>query len=191
MNAALIRRRFMAAASTACEKGVWPLRWPGGDGRACVATDAVTVATFNVLADQYAHGGFHSHLEPLLLGWEHRLPHIIEQIEALEADLLALQEVRRGGCRFRRPAAGHGRTPWPSQVERPFFEQALLPHMRALGYDGWLQTRRRQPATRLGAGNVAPKEGVALFVRRGRLRADLVHRVRLADLLPPCRWALC
>lgn len=46
-----------------------------------------------ILADQYALGGFHSHLDPSLLRWEHRRPRIVQQIEALDADVLALQEV--------------------------------------------------------------------------------------------------
>eukprot|EP00887_Chlorella_sp_A99_P006946 scaffold2.g6946.t1 len=124
------------------------------------------VATFNILADGYALGGFHSHCPREWLEWGYRRPRLLAQIQAFDADVLCLQE-----------------------VERPFFEAELQPLMAQAGYQSWLYPRRRPrvAAALVGAGAVAPEEGVALLVRTARLRPLAAETVRLADGLPASR----
>lgn len=57
------------------------------------AGEALTVVTYNVLADKYATGGFHSYCPPEFLSWAHRRALLERELLALHADVLALQEV--------------------------------------------------------------------------------------------------
>ncbi len=51
------------------------------------------VATFNVLADAYTSYGDYSHVDPELMTSGARLGHIVRLVEALDVDVIGLQEV--------------------------------------------------------------------------------------------------
>lgn len=59
-----------------------------GDAPGSPQGTTLRVATFNLLADQYAEGGFHSHCPPKYLVWDYRRPRLLEQILALDADIM-------------------------------------------------------------------------------------------------------
>lgn len=58
------------------------------------AGDALTLVTYNVLADKFATGGFHSYCPPQFLDWAHRRALLERELLGLQADVLCLQEVR-------------------------------------------------------------------------------------------------
>jgi mRNA deadenylase 3'-5' endonuclease subunit Ccr4 len=102
------------------------------------------VLTWNVLADGLAQHGGWTHLpspDAPALAWQQRFPRLLAEVAAARADIVCLQECNR-------------------------FEDAWLPAMQRLGYEGRRWRKPRSPCERYGA----DADGLALFWRRGRLR---------------------
>lgn len=85
---------------------------------------AYSVATYNLLADCYATPGYFKRTDPKILTWRKRKQAVLAVLDALDADILCLQEVDH-------------------------FESFLLPEMRARGYDGRFK-KRNGPSKRDG-----------------------------------------
>ncbi|WIA11808.1 hypothetical protein OEZ85_011900 [Tetradesmus obliquus] len=96
------------------------------------------VATFNVLADGLAQSGDFFKVPISCLMWEHRLPLILQEVRAANADILCLQELNH----FDTLAA------------------ALVPE----GYSCFFRAKKPSPALKFGF----PADGIALFYRHSR-----------------------
>ncbi|KXZ55860.1 hypothetical protein GPECTOR_2g1411 [Gonium pectorale] len=92
--------------------------------------------TYNILAQKYAQGGWHSYCSPQHLRWESRRERLFEEIEACGSDIICLQE-----------------------VEAPVFAGELQPWLAERGYRGHYLARQ------YGESVQGPAEGVALFYR--------------------------
>jgi len=55
----------------------------------------LTIASFNILAQDYSTPGSMKHVTPRLLQWDYRVTRIQAVVEVLDADVLCLQEVDR------------------------------------------------------------------------------------------------
>ncbi len=55
--------------------------------------DAVSVLSFNVLAEAYSKPQRHTHVNPRYLVWQHRWELIKQELAATAADIVCLQEV--------------------------------------------------------------------------------------------------
>ncbi|WIA31940.1 hypothetical protein OEZ86_002799 [Tetradesmus obliquus] len=100
------------------------------------------VATFNVLADGLAQSGDFFKVPISCLMWEHRLPLILQEVRAANADILCLQELNH----FDTLAA------------------ALVPE----GYSCFFRAKKPSPALKFGF----PADGIALFYRHSRFSAS-------------------
>lgn len=113
------------------------------------------VISYNILADKYALGGYHSYCPPEYLAWSHRLPLIMEELDGYNMDLLMLQE-----------------------VEQASFDNEFLPMMRNRGYEGSFLARHLPEVA-------GPPEGVALFFRASLFRlVHEMHHVIFSDSPP-------
>eukprot|EP00775_Hariotina_reticulata_P003332 gene3332-3609_t len=96
------------------------------------------VATFNILADGLAQTGDFVKVPISCLQWEYRLPLILQEIRAANADIICLQELNH----FDALAA------------------ALIPE----GYSAFFRAKQPSPALKFGF----PADGIALFYRHSR-----------------------
>eukprot|EP00878_Enallax_costatus_P027094 GHUV01029138.1.p1 GENE.GHUV01029138.1~~GHUV01029138.1.p1 ORF type:complete len:304 (+),score=44.01 GHUV01029138.1:593-1504(+) len=96
------------------------------------------VATFNVLADGLAQSGDFVKVPISCLMWEHRLPLILQEIKAADADIICLQELN------------HFDT----------LATTLVPE----GYSCFFRAKKPSPALKFGF----PADGIALFYRHSR-----------------------
>jgi mRNA deadenylase 3'-5' endonuclease subunit Ccr4 len=109
-------------------------RWAGADDDG--GSDAITLLSWNVLADCYATQGDadYDHVDPGALAWPARCAALLAEIGATDATLVCLQEVMLRA-----------------------FEEELAPALAARGYDGRMQ---RKP------GDKTHPQGVATFWKR-------------------------
>lgn len=96
------------------------------------------VATFNVLADGLAQSGDFVKVPISCLSWEYRLPLILQEIRAANADIICLQELN------------HFDT----------LATTLVPE----GYSCFFRAKKPSPALKFGF----PADGIALFYRHSR-----------------------
>ena len=78
---------------------------------------ALRIATWNVLADCYVYEDEYPAVPRAALDWGCRRQRLLEALEALEADLLCLQEVEQD--HYRRSSAPHPRSPRSPRAPRP------------------------------------------------------------------------
>ncbi|KAG2498277.1 hypothetical protein HYH03_003538 [Edaphochlamys debaryana] len=122
--------------------------------------------TYNILAQKYASGGWHSYCAPQHLAWEWRKALLLEEIAAYSSDIVCLQEVEAG-----------------------VFASELQPWMAERGYEGHYLSRQSGPNVQ------GPPEGVALFYRTAVFEALQVRTFAFSavptDPAPPLPPALC
>ena len=110
-------------------------RWAGADDDE--GSDAITLLSWNVLADCYATQGDadYDHVDPVALAWPARCAALLAEIVATDATLVCLQEVMLRA-----------------------FEAEIAPALAARGYDGRMQRKPGGPRTH--------PQGVATFWKR-------------------------
>jgi endonuclease/exonuclease/phosphatase family metal-dependent hydrolase len=130
--------------------------WPAADAAEAAGSAAITVMSYNVLADRYVRPGQHPQSPPRCLDEAHRHARVAEEIAAVAPDVLSLQEVTRAAV------MGTG---------------ALRAALHGLGYD-----MAFVPVS-AGAAPAPAHEGVAVAWRRARFTAGHVEPLRFHDLL--------
>jgi hypothetical protein len=114
-------------------------------GAACVRSKhtcgTLSVVTYNLLADCYATPGYFRNTDRSVLDWDERKKALISVLDALDADILCLQEVDH-------------------------YHSFLLPSLRARGYDGRYK-RRNGPNKRDGCATFWRTSKLALVQAKG------------------------
>ncbi|KAG2445827.1 hypothetical protein HXX76_000431 [Chlamydomonas incerta] len=118
----------------------------------------LTAMTYNLLADKYTRGGWHSYCLPQHLNWDSRRERILQEIESYSSDIICLQE-----------------------VEAQVFAGELQPWLAARGYRGHYLARQ------YGDNVHGPPEGVALFYRTEVFELEQQHSFLFNSVLtsPP------
>ncbi|GFR46881.1 hypothetical protein Agub_g8522 [Astrephomene gubernaculifera] len=111
----------------------------------------INVMTYNILAEKYTLGGWHSYCPTQHLKWESRRARILEEIESYDSDIICLQEVEAG-----------------------VFSELLQPWLQQRGYRGHFQARQ------YGENVQGAPEGVALFYRTSLFEPAHVHEFTFA-----------
>ncbi|KAG2451490.1 hypothetical protein HYH02_004088 [Chlamydomonas schloesseri] len=102
--------------------------------------------TYNLLADKYTRGGWHSYCPPQHLHWDSRRERILQEIDSYSSDIICLQE-----------------------VEVQVFAGELQPWLAERGYRGHYLPRQ------YGEHVHGPPEGVALFYRTEVFELEQQH----------------
>jgi len=128
-----------------------------------VPSETFSVATYNLLADCYASPSYFKLTHPSTLSWRNRKEAVLEVLDALDADILCLQEVDH-------------------------FDSFLLPQMRARGYDGRFK-KRNGPTKRDGCATFWRRDRLKLVqVPRERAPCPLQVPRRIALLTHSRHW---
>ena len=117
-------------------------------------SSSIRVVTYNILANKYALGGYHSYCPLEHLKWSYRLPRIAQELIDYDMDLLMLQEVEEGS-----------------------FENDFKPMMKERGYGGAFLPRNLPEVS-------GTPEGVALFYRTSLFRRVETHTLIFSDAPP-------
>jgi len=120
-------------------------------GRSKHTCASLSVVTYNLLADCYATPGYFRNTDRSVLDWDERKKALISVLDALDADILCLQEVDH-------------------------YHSFLLPTLRARGYDGRYK-RRNGPNKRDGCATFWRTSKLALVQAKG-LELDEAARGR-------------